>query len=78
MVKMKKEWTGDATTPHPPPPKWPEGPERIKEGDVCIPPNPPPKRIIKEDISKEFFKGMLWALLIVILLHVGLAYILLY
>lgn len=41
------------------------------------PPQPPPKRIIKEDISKEFFKGMVWAFLIIILIHVGLAYVLL-
>jgi len=42
---------------------------------VCPP--PPPKRIIKEDISKDFLKGMLYALLIIILLHIGIAYALL-
>jgi len=43
---------------------------------IDIPPEPPPKRIIKPDISKEFLKGMLWAFLIVMLLHIGLAYVL--
>lgn len=60
---MKRKWIGDATTPHPPPP---------------LHNNPPPKRIIKEDVSKEFLKGMLWAFLIIILCHIGLAYVLLY
>jgi hypothetical protein len=67
MVSMKGSWIGDATTPHPPPPR-----------NIPDVPDPPPKRIIKEDVSKEFFKGMVWALLIIILLHVGLAYVLLY
>ena len=42
------------------------------------PPEPPPKRIIKEDINKNFFKGFLWAFLIIILLHIGAAYVLLF
>lgn len=42
------------------------------------PPSPPPKRIIKEDINiNPFLRGFMWAFLIIILMHIGLAYILL-
>lgn len=59
-----------------------DGPdESVKPPDIewVSPPEPPPKRIINEDvkINKEFIKGFIWAVVIVLLLHVGLAYILL-
>lgn len=57
---------GDATTPHPPPPKWPEGPEIYGEADVKF----------KENTNKELLKGFIWAFLIIIIIHVGLAYVL--
>ncbi len=55
------------------------GPDKdIKPPDIewVSPPEPPPKRIISEDIkiNSEFLKGFIWASLMFILLHIGLAY----
>ena len=78
---FKPKWIGDATTP--PPPKWPESPEMCRESGKPNVPKPKgplylPKEIAKDDTNKEFLKGMTWAFLVVILLHVIIAYILLY
>jgi len=43
------------------------------------PPQPPNKRIIKEDIEMDsFLKGFIWAFLIIILVHIGMAYAMLF
>ena len=46
--------------------------------DVRGRPTPPAKRIIREDIKiNPFLQGFIWAFLIIILMHIGLAYMLL-
>jgi hypothetical protein len=44
------------------------------KGPIPDPPALPDKRIINEDVSKAFLKGMLVAFLILILVHIGIAY----
>lgn len=45
---------------------------------VAIPPPPLSNKITKKDVNSAFLKGMLYAFLIIILLHIGITYVLLY
>ena len=69
LNKLKKiTLVADATQPPLPPPAR----------DVRGRPTPPAKRIIREDIKiNPFLQGFIWAFLIIILMHIGLAYMLL-
>ncbi len=56
---MHPRGSGGHSWEPPPPPRWPEGPEIIPEASSG---------------DKKFLKGFVTASLIIILLHVGLAY----
>ena len=56
----------------------PDPDKSVKLPDIewVSPPEPSPKIIISENvkINKEFLKGFIWAFLIIIMMHIGLAY----